>query len=472
MVREGIVIGHKILVKGIEVDKVKIEVVEQLLPPTNVKGIHNFLGHAWFYWRFIQNFSQIALPLTHLRAKDAPFVFTEECLQSFHSLKEALISAHVIQLPDWHLPFEIMCDASDDVVGVVLGQSKDKKHYVVSYSSKTLTWPQLNYATTEKELLAMVFAIEKFRSYLVGAKVIVYTDHAAPKYLLTMKYAKPHLIWWILQLQEFDLEIRDKKGVENSVASHLSCLPLKESAELPINDYMRDDTLLKVTTTDPWYANIINCIVACCIPLGADKKKIIRDSRLHLWDDSYLYQVCADGLLRRSKPAFETWKILERCHSSPYGGHYGAFNTNAKVWQSGFYWPTMYDDAKSFVWRYSQCERHENINTRDIMPLILNLQIDMFDVWGINFMGPFPNSEGCEYILVAVDYVSKRVEAIPYWAADAMHSKKTFHEVMFLRYGVSRIVMSDGESHFIDRTFRKDLSEVGVDHRIVTPYHP
>jgi hypothetical protein len=251
MVREGIVLGHKISEKGIEVDKVKIEVIEQLLPPTNVKGIHSFLGRARFYRRFIQNFSQIARPHMHPLAKDAPFIFKEEFLQSFHTLKGALIFTPVIQPPDWHLTFEIMCDASDYAVGAVLSQSKDKKHYVISYASKTLTGPQLNYTTTEKELLAVLFAIEKFRSYLVGTKVIVYTDHAALKYLLINKDAKSCLVRWILLLQEFDLKIRDKKGVENSVANHLSRLQFKESAELPINDYTRDDTLLKVSTTDP-----------------------------------------------------------------------------------------------------------------------------------------------------------------------------------------------------------------------------
>jgi hypothetical protein len=275
MVREGIVLGHKISEKGIEVDKAKIEVIEQLSPPTNVKGIHSFLEHAGFYQRFIQNFSQIARPLTHVLAKGAPFVFMKECLQSFHTLKGALVSALIIQPPDWHLPFEIMYDASGYAIGAVLVQSKDTKHYAISYASNTLTGPQLNYATTEKELLAVVFAIKKFRSYLVGAKVIVYTDHATLKYLLTKKDAKPCLIRWILLLQEFDLEIRDKMGVENSVADHLLRLQFNESAELPINDYMRDDTLLKVSTTDPWYANIVNYIVAGYIPPGVDKKMII-----------------------------------------------------------------------------------------------------------------------------------------------------------------------------------------------------
>jgi hypothetical protein len=115
----------------------------------------------------------------------------------------------------------------------------------------------------------------------------------------------------------------------------------------------------------------------------------------------------------------------------------------------------MYDDAKSFVLRCSRCQRHGNINTRDAMPLTLSLQIDIFDVWGLDFMGPFPNSEGCKYILVVVDYVSKWVEALPCRAADAMHSKRMFHEVIFPRYKVTIIVISDGGSHFIDRTVQK-----------------
>jgi hypothetical protein len=164
----------------------------------------------------------MARPLTNLLAKDVLFDFGDACLKSFETLKNALISAPIIQPPDWSLPFEIMCDASDYAMGAVLGQTKDKKHHAIAYARKALTGPQLNYATTEKELPAIVYAIDKFRSYLVGAKVIVYTDHAALKYLLTKKDAKPRLIRWILLLQEFNLEIKDKKGVENSVADHLS----------------------------------------------------------------------------------------------------------------------------------------------------------------------------------------------------------------------------------------------------------
>jgi hypothetical protein len=179
--------------QGIEVDQAKIEVIENLLPPTNVKGVCSFLGHAGFYHRFIKDFSQIARPLTSLLAKDTPFEFTEDCMKAYLLLRK-LSSQPQSQPPDWTLPFEIMCDASDYAVGVVLGQTKDKKHHEIAYASKTMIGAQINYATTEKELLAVVFALDKFRSYLVGSKIIICTDHAALKYLLTKKDAKPHLI--------------------------------------------------------------------------------------------------------------------------------------------------------------------------------------------------------------------------------------------------------------------------------------
>jgi hypothetical protein len=147
-----------------------------------------------------------------LLAKDVPFEFDDACLKSFNILKEALISAPIIQPPDWSFSFKIMCDDSDYAVGAVLGQKKDRKHHAIVYASKTLIGAQLNYATTKKELLTFVFDIDKFISYLVGAKVIVYTDHAALKYLITKKDAKPCLIRWILLLQEFDLEIKDKRS--------------------------------------------------------------------------------------------------------------------------------------------------------------------------------------------------------------------------------------------------------------------
>jgi len=335
-----------------------------------------------------------------------------------------------------------------------------------------LTGPHLNYAITKKELLAVVFAVDKFRSYLVRAKVIIYSDHAALKYLLIKKDAKPRLIHWIHLLQEFDIEIKDKKGVDNSVVDHLSRLHFKDTHELPINDYLRYDTLFKISDSDPWYADIVNFIVNGYVPPSTNKTKLVHNSRFHLWDEPYLFRICSDGLLRRCVPMAEATQIMERGHALPHGGHYGAFRTHAMVWQSGFIWPTMYEDTKDFFRRCHRCQKHGNINSRNAMPLINNLQVELFDVWGIDFMGPFPVSGNCEYILVAVDYVSKLVEALPCQTVDSKHAKRMFHEVIFPHFGIPWIVISDGGSHFIDKVFRKYLADHGVRHNVATTYHP
>ena len=212
MVQEGIVLGHRISVRRIEVDKAKIKAIEKLPPPSSVKGIRRFLGHAGFYRRFIKDFSRIAKPLSSLLVQGTPFDFDEECVQEFSILKDKLVSAPIVVAPNWDLPFELMCDASDYAIGEVLGQKRDWIFQVIYYSSRTLNDAQLNYATTEKDLLAIVFAFDKFWPYLIGNKVIVHTDHSAIKYLMVKKNAKSRLIRWVLLLQEFDLEIKDKKG--------------------------------------------------------------------------------------------------------------------------------------------------------------------------------------------------------------------------------------------------------------------
>ncbi|GKE11885.1 reverse transcriptase domain-containing protein [Tanacetum coccineum] len=211
MVKEGIVLGHKISKSGIEVDRAKVDVIAKLPHPISVKGVRSFLGHVGFYRRFIQDFSKIARPMTHLLEKETPFIFSKECIEAFNILKKKLTEAPILVAPDWDLPFEIMCDASDYAVGEVLGQRKTKNFQPIHYESKTMTDDQAHYTTTEKELLAVVYAFEKFRPYFVLSKTIVYTDHSALKYLLAKQDAKPRLLRWILLLQEFDVIIRDKK---------------------------------------------------------------------------------------------------------------------------------------------------------------------------------------------------------------------------------------------------------------------
>nr|GEX44268.1 reverse transcriptase domain-containing protein [Tanacetum cinerariifolium] len=162
--------------------------------------------------------------MTHLLEKDTPFFFFKECIKAFQTLKRKLTKAPILVAPDWDLPSELMCDASDFSIGAVLGQGKTKHFQPIHYASKTMTDAQSHYTTMEKELLAVVYAFEKFRPYLVLSKSIVYTDHSTLKYLFNKQDAKPRLIRWVLLLQEFDIIVRDKKGAENLAIDHLSRL--------------------------------------------------------------------------------------------------------------------------------------------------------------------------------------------------------------------------------------------------------
>ena len=236
MVTKGIVLGHKIFAIGLEVDQAKVSIIKTFLPPTTVKGIRSFLGHAGFYRRFIKDFSKISRPLCKLLEKDAKFEFDESCKAAFEEIKSRLITAPIMVIPDWNKELEIMCDASDYAMGAVLGQRTEKIFKAIYYASKTFNEAQENYSTTENEVLAMVFAYEKLRSYILGSHVIIHTDHAAIKYLMAKKDVKPRLIRWVLLLEEFDIEIKDKKGSDNVIVDHLSRLEkaTKEEKEIEI----------------------------------------------------------------------------------------------------------------------------------------------------------------------------------------------------------------------------------------------
>jgi len=179
MIRHGIILGHEISKKGIEVDRAKIEVIAKLPMPKYMKDIRSFLGHTSFYRRFIKDFSKITRPLINLLAKDVSFTFDNECINSWEKLKKELISVPIISISDWSKPIEIMCDVSDFGIGTVLGQHIDNKQHIIYYSSRTLNDAQMNNTTTEKELLAVMLALEKFRPYLLGLKTIIFTDHSA-----------------------------------------------------------------------------------------------------------------------------------------------------------------------------------------------------------------------------------------------------------------------------------------------------
>nr|XP_043629837.1 uncharacterized protein LOC122601135 [Erigeron canadensis] len=302
MVKEGIVLGHKVSKAGLKVDQAKIDVISKLPPPTNVKSVRSFLGHAGFYRRFIKDFSKITRPMTKLLEKDVLFVFNKECLDAFNLLKENLTNAPIMTPPNWSLPFELMCDASDFALGAVLGQREDKHFRPISYANKTLNPAQQNYTI----------------------------------------------------------------GVEEA----------------------------------PWFADIAN----------------------------YL---SANGMIRRCVSGGEARQILDDCHHGPTGGHYGPSVTGNKVYDAGFYWPTIFKEAQTLVEVCDVCQRQD-------------------------FMGPFLPSNRNLYILVAVDYVSRWAEAKALPTIDArvvIH----FLKQLFCRFEVPKALISDRGSHFANHQLAKVL---------------
>ncbi|GJT34835.1 reverse transcriptase domain-containing protein [Tanacetum coccineum] len=322
----------------------------------------------------------------------------------------------------------------DDFSVSGLGQRKTKHFQPIHYASKTITDAQAHYTTTEKELLAVVYAFENFRPYLVLSKTIVYTDHSALKYLLAKQDAKPRLLRWILLLQEFDVIIRDKKGAENLAADHLSRLenPHQDVLEnKEITETFPLETLGMVTfrgdSSTPWFADIANYHAGNFIVKGMSsqqKKKFFKDVKHYFWDDPYLFRIGADQVIRRCVFGQEVVDILTACLNRPIGGHHDANYTAKKVFDSGFYWPTIYRDAHDLVTRCDACQCQGKISQKDEIPQNAIQVCEIFDVWGIDFMGPFLSSRGNKYILVAVDYFSKWVEAKALPTNDARVSLK------------------------------------------------
>ncbi|XP_015086997.1 uncharacterized protein LOC107030118 [Solanum pennellii] len=346
MVKEVIVLGYKVSQKGIEVDKVKIEVIEKFPHPIFVKGVRSFLGHAGFYRCFIKDFSKVANPMCNILDNEVKFIFDDAWIKSFEILKEKLISVLVIIGPNWAEAFEVLCDASGTALGVVLGQTRNKMFHPIYYASKSLNGAKQNHTFTEHQLLAIVYVFEKFRAYLLGTKVIVHTDHVALRYLMAKKDAKPKLIRWVLP-----------------------------------------------ATLDliPWIADFDNFLVSDLIP------------------DGLTYQ--------------QNKKFLD-----DVGGHHGGARITHKIFKCG-YEVVMYTK-------------------------------ELFDVWGVDFMGPFVSSYGHKYNLVAVDYVSKWIEAVPLPENDDKSVAAFLKKNIVTRFGTHRAIISDGGYHFCNKVFNALLTKV------------
>ncbi|KAH9681943.1 hypothetical protein KPL71_027149 [Citrus sinensis] len=203
-----------------------------------------------------------------------------------------------------------------------------------------------------------------------------------------------------------------------------------------------------------------------------DNAKFFAEIKNFFWDDPYLFKYCADQIVRRCVPENEIQNILSFCHEQACGGHFSAKKTATKVLQCGFYWPTLFRDAYTFCSSCDRCQRMGSITRRNMMPLNPILVVEIFDVWGIDFMGPFPLSFGHQYILVAVDYVSKWVEEIPCRTNDHKVVIAFLKSNIVSRFGFPRAIISDGGAHFCNKAFKALLTKYSITHKVATPYHP
>nr|GEW84460.1 reverse transcriptase domain-containing protein [Tanacetum cinerariifolium] len=334
------------------------------------------------FQRFIQDFSKISRPMTHLLEKETPFVFSKDCIDAFETLKKKLTKAPILVVPDWNLPFECMCNASDFAIGAVLGQHKMKHIQPIHYSSKTMTEAQI-YTTTEKEMLAVV----GFSSYknLISLSVI-------------------------------------KKGTENLAADHLSRLknPHNDVFEnKDINENFPLETLGKISSgSTPWFADFANFHARNFIVKGMSsqqKKKLFKDVKHYFWDDPYLFRICGNQIIRRCVHGQKAYDILKACHEGPTGAILVPISPPRKY--------LMLDE----------------------MPQNVIQVCEIFDVWGIDFIRPFPSSRGNRYILVAVDYFLKWVEAKELLTNDARVVVK-FLKSLFAQFRTPRAIISNREN--------------------------
>jgi hypothetical protein len=240
LLTEGVVLGHHVSSEGIKVDPIKIEVIIRLPPPKNQKEVRRFLGHAGYYRRFIENFTKIVAPMFGLLIKDVDFVWIEQCQTAFKTLKAKLFVAPVLRGPNWTLPFHISTDASNTTIGGALGKKEDQKSYAMYFVRKNLSPAELNYTVTEKEFLAVVHAINKFRHYITGYEVFVHIDHSAIRFLMNKPITNDRVTRWLLLLQEFNITVLDRPGKDNVVADFLSRIK-NEDDDIPIDDSFPDE---------------------------------------------------------------------------------------------------------------------------------------------------------------------------------------------------------------------------------------
>eukprot|EP00253_Pinus_taeda_P026228 PITA_26228 len=295
------------------------------------------------------------------------------------------MSTPILRGPNWALPFHIHIDASNRAIGAALGQVEEKLPYAIYFVNKNLSKAEMNYTVTEKEFLAVVHSLNKFRHYITGYQTFVHTDHATIRYLMNKPDVNARIIIWLLSLQQFDLTIVDKLGKENVVADFLSRLDLPASEEGTVDDQMPDEHLFGISVLSPWFVDIENYLLSAQFPphlSSKEKSRIVRKSAPFTWIGGNLFKLGPYQILRCCVREEEVFDILLTCHDGPCGGHFVAKRTAFKILQAGYYWPTPHQDVRRYISQCDRCQRMGKPTRKDEIPLQPQVTFKPFEKWG------------------------------------------------------------------------------------------
>ena len=334
-------------------------------PPSNSKELERFMGKVKWHTQFVRYLAHVACPLYQLTRKDALFAWTTDCQYSFELLKKMLTKAPVMVSPDWSKIFHVYTDASDRALGGTLMQERTIGYLQpIYYASNSMTKTEKNYNTIEREALGIIYAVAKFRHYLLGNKFVLHVDHQALVYIVNKASLVGKMARWMLILQEFYFVIQHTPGNENAVADFLSRLE-EPGTDQGVADDLPDAALFSLTSKqeNDWYEQMRNFIMDYSFPhqWSRDKKRrLALRSRDFTIIAGQLYKKGIDQICRRCVPKHEKIGILKEAHQGITKGHQAAEITKRKILQAGLWWPTLSKDAHFFIKNCDLCQRLGN----------------------------------------------------------------------------------------------------------------
>lgn len=454
-------LGYIVNAQGISVDPEKISVILKLDPPNNIKQVRSFLGMVGWYRRFIPNFAELITPISKLLRKGQPFCWDVTCDVAFNKIRNLLVSKPILACPNFELPFTVQTDASAFALGAVLTQSYEDGDRVICYLSRTLTRQEQNFSTTERECLAVIWAIEKLRPYLEGQKFSVITDHHSLVWLQNLKDPVGRLARWALRLQSYDYEIIHRKGKEHVVPDFLSRIkPSVASCEIK-------DSFV---TTDRWYSKLIASVEnkpskfpTYRIVGGRLYKHVKRKfSILGTDNDSW----------REVIPKERRSEILRLAHDVPTSGHCGVSKTLHRV-SSKYYWPKLKSDVLAYIKRCHTCAQYKPEQQKSFGLMSSRPHGNApWQVISMDVVGPLPRSNSYAYILVVTCSFSKFVLTFPMRNATGKVISRLVEDHVFLLFGVPVAIITDNGSQFKCREFRELCNSYDVQLWYNAVYHP